>query len=304
VTQWTWTAADGTVVPLSDWNNGVYVLEGLKKASQGTLGQFAPEYEFGEQTFAGVDGSTLLQVITHPRQPQLGIEMVGDDATLRARMRVWARALRPKAGIGRLTATQDDGSSRYLNCYYRSGLDQVMYQSGRARMALMFWAPSPWWRGVPLQVPPWGFAAPAPFFPITPVSLSSTSITGARTIDLSDTDAPTFPQWTITGPGAQLTLTNAYLGVQSDGTLAAMTQQLVLAPTGGIADGRVVTINTAPGYQSVLRDDGVSLFGGLASDPAMFPLVDGVNNVTAQLTGAGANSAISVTADRLYSGAL
>jgi hypothetical protein len=120
--------------------------------------------------------------------------------------------------------------------------------------------------------------------------LSATTIAGTATFDLSDTDAPTYPTWTVTGPGSQLTLTNSTTG-----------QSLTL--NAAIGDGRTVTIDTRPGYQSVRRDDGTNLFGSLASDPALWPLLDAVNAVSATLTNAGAASRIALSADRLYSGA-
>jgi hypothetical protein len=81
-----------------------------------------------------------------------------------------------------------------------------------------------------------------------------------------------------------------------------VTRSLVLNSV--IGDGQTVTIDSRPGRQSVIRSDGVSLFSSLGSDPALFPLVDGVNTVTAVLTNAGPASRIAGVADRLYSGAV
>jgi hypothetical protein len=285
VTRWLWTAADGSITDLSSWGAGNYV------TADGTEGQFAPAYEFVTQAFAGVDGATLQQITAQPGAPVLGLDLTASDGgELRQRLRTLAHRLRPRAGIGRLTAIGDDGTERHLPCYYRQGLESGKYAVNRFRAALEFWAPSPWWRGAPVDEL-WSLAAPSQFFPILPMRLSATTIGGTRTIDLSDTDAPTYPTWTITGPGAQLTLRNETTGAD-----------LVLnAPIG---DGRTVTIDTRPGQQSVRRDDGLSLFGELGSDPAMWPLVDGVNVVSALLTNAGAASRVALAADRLYSGAL
>jgi hypothetical protein len=284
VTRWLWTAANGTVTDLSAWSSGTYVL------ADGTSGQLAPEYEFATQAFAGVDGAQLQQVIPQPRTTVLGIDLVASDGNeLRQRVRALAHTLRPRAGIGTLTAVGDDGTSRTLPCYYRKGLEAGTYRVTRYRTALEFWAPSPWWRGQQLTVP-WSLAAPTQFFPILPIRLSASTISGAVTVDLSDTDAPTYPTWTITGPGEQLTLRNDTTGAS-----------LVL--NSPIGDGQTVTIQTRPGYQAVTRG-GVSLFTELGSDPAMWPLIDGVNVVSALLTNTGPASRIELVADRLYSGAL
>jgi hypothetical protein len=296
VTRWLWTAADGTVTDLSAWGVGNYV------TADGSGGHLAPGYDFATQAYAGVDGEQLQQVTAQPAQPVLGIDLVASDgAELRQRLRSLAHVLRPRAGIGRLTAVADDGSSRYVRCYYRGGLEQGRYVVTRFRAVLQFWSPSPWWRGVAVAQA-WSLAAPTTFFPILPIVLSASTITGSVSVDLSDTDAPTYPTWKVTGPGSQLNLSNSWQRPDEDGTLRTYTASLVLNTT--IGDARVVTLETRPGYQRVTLDDGTSLFTSLGSDPAMWPLVDGVNTVTALLTNAGAASRIELAADRLYSGAL
>jgi hypothetical protein len=301
MTRWLWSAPDGSVTDLSAWSVGTYVLD------EGTTGQLAPEYEFATQGFAGVDGEQLQDVTALPASPTLALDLVASDgAELRQRLRTLAHVLRPRRGIGTLRAVADDGSERRLPCYYRKGLEQGTYRITRYRTALEFWAPSPWWRGSPLTAG-YGLGAPVPFFPIPPVTLSSTTIAGSATFDLSDTDSPTSPVWTIKGPGSSLTLSNTYDAVQPDGSVAPVTVQSVLTPPAGqllVGDGQTLTIDTRPSRQSVIRSDGANLFGWLGSDPALWPLVDGINNVSVLLTNVGASSRVDVVADRLYSGAL
>lgn len=296
MTRWLWTAANGTITDLSAWSSGTYVV------GDGTGGHLAPTYNFATQQTAGVDGEQLEQVTAQAAAPTLAVDLVASDgAELRTRLRALAHALRPRAGLGKLTAVADDGTARSLPCYYRKGLESGTYRVTRYRAALEFWAPSPWWRGSPVTVG-YGLAAPTTFFPILPMVLSASTITGQTTVDLSDTDAPTYPVWTVTGPGSQLSLSNTYPDVQDDGTVTTVTQSLILNST--IGDGQTVTIDARPGRQSVVRSDGVSLFTALGSDPALFPLVDAVNTLSAVLTNAGPASRIAGAADRLYSGAL
>jgi len=296
MTQWLWTAANGAITDLSAWGAGYFVTADIG-------GHLAPEYGFVTQAFAGVDGEQLQAVTAAGRSTTLGLDLVAaDGADLRVKVRALAHALRPRAGIGKLTAVGDDGSARTLPAFYRKGLEGGVYRAYRYRTVLEFWSPSPWWRGEPITEP-WSLAASSSFFPILPLVLSSTTITGDRTIDLSDTDSPTYPVWTVTGPGSQLTLQNTWAGVDEYGAPQTMSADVVL--NAAIGDGQTVTIDTRPGRQSIVRvADGVSLFGSLASDPALWPLVDGVNTVSALLTGAGPASSIALTADRLYSGAL
>jgi hypothetical protein len=303
MTRWLWTAADGSTTDLSDWSQGTYVLD------DGTSGELAPEYEFATQSFAGVDGEDLQQIVVGPRSTSLGMDLVASDGTeLRQRVRHLAHVLRPRLGQGTLRAVGEDGTERSLRCYYRKGLDTGTYRVTRYRCVLEFWSPRPWWLGETLRHS-YGLAAPDPFFPIPPITLSATTIAGAATIDLGDTDAPTHPRWLIRGPGSQLTLRNT-------ATVGATTtvDELVLTPPGGFGDGQWVRIDTRPTRQSVnvvtvdvdertVLTVGANLFGSLGSDPALWPLVDGTNIVEALLTGAGPASRIDLEADRLYSGA-
>lgn len=284
MTVWTWTDPAGAVTSLSAWGAGNYV------TPDGSGGLLAPPYEFTSQRYAGVDGDTVQQVVAAPGSVTLGLRFTATDPLeLRNRLRALAHTLRPKSGPGTLTAVGDDGTLRNLPCYYRKGLEAGVQVGTTYSCVLEFYAPSPWWRGTPLSVS-WGLAAATPLFPILPVVLSASTITGQVTVDLSDTDAQTYPVWTVTGPGSQLTLSNATTG-----------QSLVL--NAAIGDGQTVTIDTRPGMQRITRGDGVNLFGSLASDPDLWPLVDGVQTIAAVLTNAGANSGIALAADRLYSGA-
>lgn len=295
IVRWLWAGANGVVTDLTAWSAGSYVHDTI-------TGQVAPVYDFATQQTVGLDGEQLQQVTPQAGTVVLPLDFVASDgAELRARVRSLTHALRPRAGLGHLTAVADDGTSRTLPCYYRKGLEAGVYRVTRFRAALEFWAPVPWWRGNPVAVG-YGLAAPSPFFPILPIVLSPSTITGATTVDLSDTDAPTWPVWTVTGPGTQLTLSNSYPQVRDDGSTVTVTQTLVLNSV--IGDGQTVTIDSRPGQQTVTRSDGVSLFSLLGSDPALFPLADAVNTVQAVLTNATAASRIAGTADRLYSGAV
>jgi hypothetical protein len=245
MTRWLWTAPDGSTTDLSAWGAGNYV------TGDGTVGQFAPGYEFATQAYAAVDGARLQQITAQPAQPVLGLDLVASDpAELRARLRSLAHVLRPRAGIGTLTAVGDDGMTRTLRCYYRSGLEAGRYVANRFRAALEFWSPSPWWRGEPLSLS-WTLAAATAFFPILPVRLSASTIEGATTVDLSGTDAPTYPLWTVTGPGSQLTLRNEWQSLDEDGAPQERSAELVL--NAAIGDGELVVIDSRPGRQSVHR---------------------------------------------------
>lgn len=286
VRQFTWTAADGTQILLNDSAAGYEV-----KAA-GSRGLTAPSYRLARSIYAGIDGSRMDSVQADERQFTLGLKVWGPTASVfRARWRGLTRALRPKSGPGSLTVADELGDTRTIACYYAGGLEgdaEAEFSGIDGRAVIQFVAPDPWWYG-PVQSFSVGLGAPVSFFPIPPVTLSSSSVQGVFTLDLSDADDVAFPLWTVTGPGTQLTLTNSTTG-------------RVIEVSADLSAGQTMTIDTRQGHQSVRRDDGTNLMGSLGSDPALWPLVDGQNVISAQLLGATAESRIEAIYRVRYAG--
>lgn len=288
VDQMVWSAPDGSTINLSNWSAGYFQL------ADNTTGLRSPTYDLSTVSYAGIDGTTVTAVRAQASEPTVALLIeAATKQAFRAKARALVRSMRPKAGLGTLTVTSEWGESRSLSCYCVGGLegDQANNVGGSGlwwRMVLKFYAPSPWWRGDVRSIM-FGLSAPTSFFPITPVVLSSSNIQGALTVDLSDADAPSFPVWTVTGPGSALTLTNTTTG-------------RTIQVTTPIGDGQSLIIDTRPGMQSVRDGNGVNLMGSLSSDPALFPLVEGVNQISALLAGAGPASSISGTYAPSYAG--
>lgn len=283
-----WSAADGaTTVVLTDEAAGYRVL------ANGTTGLRSVTYEITASRYAGIDGSTVNAVRADPNEPTLGVLVQANNETdFAARARGLVRAMRPKAGPGTLTVTRN-GVARSLACYCAGGLEgdesvDVTLPGRWWKMLLRFYAPDPWWYGAEQSFAV-GLGAPVSFFPIPPVTLSSSTVQGEFTLDLSDADDVAFPLWTVTGPGTQLTLTNSTTG-------------RVIEVSADLSAGQTMTIDTRQGHQSVRRDDGTNLMGSLGSDPALWPLVDGENVISAQLLGATAESRIEAMYRVRYAG--
>lgn len=284
--QVTWTAPSGFTLDLTDDASGFMVL------GDGTRGLRSVEYEMTSAKYAGIDGETVLALRATAGQPTLGVLVYADtedDFRDRARWLRWL--MRPKAGLGTLTVRNASGEARSLDCYCIAGLegDESSAMDGSWwALALKFFAPDPWWRGE-AQTVTYGLGTPGTFFPFFPLSLPASTVAGSFSVDLSMADAPSFPLWTVTGPGSSLVLTNTTTGkvIQVNTTLSA---------------GQSLTIDTRPGQQSVRRNDGTNLMGSLATDPALWPLVEDVNAVTVTLTGATSASAVSCTYAPRYAG--
>jgi len=284
--QITWTPPVGDPIVLTDRGRGYRVL------ADGTKGLDSVTYRTAAQVYAGVPGAELQTIEADVRQFSLGLSIEGDtESEFRDRKRALIRSMRPKAGDGVLSFADEAGARRSISCRYMGGLegDAVAYFDGLSwRPVAQFVAFDPWFRG-PAVTLEFGLGAPQSFFPFFPLRLAPSAIQGQFVVDLGDTDAPSFPLWTVMGPGTALTLTNNTTG-----------RQIVV--NAALAAGETMIIDTRPGRQSVRRGDGSNLMNTLTSDPALWPLVEGVNNVTALLAGATANSRVAGVYEPRYAG--
>lgn len=285
--QWTWESAQGETVILTDWAAGNYVTPIGEGAS-------SPSYDVIADEYAGVDGSTVQAIRVPARTMTLGLYVdAPSKPEFRAKARRLVHLLRPKAGIGTLTCSTEWGESRSLACYCTGGLegDMALNVGGSGfswRMVLRFYAPDPWWYG-PEQPVNFGLGAPTSFFPFFPLRLSPSQVQGEFTVDLSGADVPSFPVWTITGPGTSLLLTNETTG-----------RSIEVAAS--LSAGQTMVIDTRAGQQSVRRGDGTNLMPTVTSGPALWPLVESVNLVSAQLSGATSESRIEAVFAPRYAG--
>lgn len=284
-----WTPANGSdPIDLTDEAAG-YSVE-----AEGTRGLRSVEYRFTSSTYAGQDGETVNAVTAAANRPTLGLLIQADgDAALRTRLRRLVRAMRPAAGPGVLTVVTPEGDRRHLTCYVEAGLEgdesDDTHLPGRWwKVALKLYAPDPWWEGDE-QTLTVGLQVPVPFFPTPPFTLSPSTVQGQFEVDLRDADAPSFPVWTVSGPGTTLILQNLTTGrtIEINTTLTA---------------GQSLIVDTRPGYQSVRRNNGTNLMSAVASDPALWPLIDDLNVVSALLTGSTAASRITATYRPRYAG--
>lgn len=283
--RYVWTAADGTTVELSDRAAGYIV------TADGTTGLRSPSYSFTTREYAGIDGADLVSLKAAAATPTLGLYVSATSyEQSRAKLSSLRRALRPKAGIGTLAVSNDSGDTRTLACYYTGGLEDAVIRPSSFKAALKFLAPDPWWSG-DQQTISVGLGAGTTFFPFFPLVLAPSTVQGQFTVDLSDSDAPSWPIWTVTGPGSSLVLTNQTSGesLSLDVTLAA---------------GQSLTVDTRPQVRTVRRDDGVNLMPQVTpgTDPALWPLYEGVNSVSVSLTGATDASRVVGVYEPRYAG--
>lgn len=283
-----WTSPQGVRIDLTDEVAGYRVL------ANGTRGLRSVTYEITSSRYAAMDGDYVHGIHATANRPSLGLMVqASDNLDFRAKVRGLVRAMRPRAGAGMLSVINETGEARHLYCYCVEGLEgdeatDVTMTGAWWKVLLKFYAPDPWWIGEQQTIDV-GLGAATEFFPILPVRLSTSTAQGRFTIDLSDADAPSYPVWTVTGPGNSLVLTNQTTG----------RSVTINAP---LAAGQTMVITTQPGDQSVRRGDGVNLMGFLDSDPSLWPLIEGTNVISAVLAGATSASRIRGTFAPRYAG--
>lgn len=283
-----WHPPVGPPVLLTDPDNGL-------KVSWHLTGFMRPRYRVTTRRYPGQAGSRLLNIQADERELEVGLMVRADSREVfTRRARTLVRALQPLGGEGRLVVTEDDGSSRWVDCVCVEGPegDETPGNGDDTwwRVVLTFLAPQPYASGPSLSE--WWSLKPSGigWFPIIPIRLGPAGI-GARKTIHNPGDVETFPLIVVQGPGEGLVARN-----RTTGKAAHLDYTI---PTEGPAS--VITFDTRRGGQSIRDGYGNNLFSYLTDDdPSLWSLAPGDNDVEVQLLSAGAGSSVSVTFDPLY----
>lgn len=201
--------------------------------------------------------------------------------TARDELRRWARALDATKGEGTLTVVQGPWAGRQLVCAYEAGLDSFAEEWAMLGLTtLAFRAADPYW-GDSIES---GFSASVgtslfTWFPFLPLVLGSSDVFATFVIDVRG-DVPSWPVFTVTGPGTDLIATNLTTGE-------------MWHLTGSVGDGAQVVANHRPGHKSV-RLDGVNVFGRLTDDSVLWPLLPGQNRISVEFASASPTSLVAI----------
>lgn len=274
-----WVDADGAATEILDGTD-IYTLPGL-------AGRMSPSMAFVLQRIPLQPGQRYRDVRHGVAEIKVPVELYGaTDIALRASVRSWVRRLDPVRGDGSLLCTAPAGDQRELICRYAEGLDQAVEDEGdvghRLRAILRFVCEQPYWQDASDTVQSWTLLSSlATFFPFFPLRLSGSEVFADATVT-NDGNVEAWPVWTIGGPGSSPILRNLTTG-----------DMLSLPVT--LLAGESVAIDTRPGAKTVTKQDGTSLFGSLASPPALWPLAQGSNSIRIEMSGATSVSSVTLT---------
>lgn len=278
----TWSSSSGRITSLSDfddWRSGAFVMPGV-------AGTGLPDYTYYADQSPAFDGSVIRGVRAGQRTITIPLHIWGLDRPLcLARFHRIVQDLNPAYGPGTLTFAESDGSARRISAYYAGGMEiqDDDERTGRHWITaiLTFNAPSPFWSGQDETVTFQVGGGSDGFFPLLPWKVRDSQVLGAvKVFNLGEVD--TYPVWTIKGPGAAATITNATTG-----------ESFVLTRTMSSSDTAV--IDTREGIKSALLNGSTNLWPSLNSSAVLWPLRPGSNDVGLTVTGTTGVSSVQLS---------
>lgn len=241
-------------------------------------------------------GVEMRHVRVEPRRLTWPLHIYGDThlqwlERYRALMRAFTRTT-TRRRPGTLTVWRPDGTGRCIDAWYEDGFrgeggeDWVF-----SNPVLTLFCPQGFWRDVVTSTVHRDYAAAAgsPF--LAPyISVSSGRLLGDTIIE-NRGDVEAWPLWTITGPATAVTATNTTSG-----------QTFTITHT--LTAGQQITIDTNSARPSIRGPGGLNLSGKLNWPVAeLWPLDQGVNNVSFLMEAAEAGASVELTYYRRYESA-
>jgi len=208
-----------------------------------------------------------------------------DTVAVRTLIRNIASSMNPArgTGVGKLRYDSPTGVVRELSCLYTGGLDAAADRDGYLhRFVLGFRALDPFWYNIVAETASFiGGGTITPFFPFFPLVISASQIFG-EVVSFNSGDVEAWPVWSITGPASGIILRNTTTGGIIDlGTLA-------------IVAGEGLSIDTRPGYKTIVKYDGTNLYPNLSVASHLWSVLPGNNAIRVEMAGTTGDSQVSM----------
>lgn len=252
-----WVDADGVEHDLSS---------GDHLATVGVSGRSMPPIDFRDFAARPGAGSSLTEVRHGAREVAVPVALLGD---VQSGVRSWSRRFDPVRGEGRLRARSDAGD-RDLPCRYVGGLDSAVEDVPRLRrFVAVFRAFDPYWRDVDATEVTVERGELGLWLPWPPVTVVSDDVFAS--VDVNNTgDVQAWPVWTVSGPATSVSLTTD----RGDALTVAFP----------ILANERLTIDTRPGFKTVVDQDGNNRFSSLdVNDDDLFGFPVGATQVSVSI---------------------
>lgn len=272
----------------------------LLGVSWGVTGRFMPPIEFEEDRIPGMHGAQVRNVRAGVREFTLPLWIGSDPITgahfsspaeLRLGMRHLVSLMNPVWGPGTIKVQSPAGDTRMIRCYYAGGLemdeslgDNTGWTAQQA--AVLFRAYDPFWTDGTQTVVEYTTGEQPAFFPIFPVSLTSSEIFFSGNVE-NFGDIEAWPVWEFISPGTGILVRNMTTGKKLELNVS-------------LSPGESITVDTRPGLKSVMKNDGTNLFNSLTNGSSFWPLVKGNNQIQVEMTGALDTSRVRLSYEARY----
>nr|WP_308313415.1 phage tail domain-containing protein [Streptomyces sp. G1] len=259
----------------------------------GATGLDLPPMEVRSDTSPNLDGSMYRSTRAAAREIMIPLYLYGIDRyTVRRLKQKLIQALNPLNGPCVLKIQESGLPPRFLTCWYKGGLEGAESEENAGfrwvRYGVQLTAMDPWFYGEDFHVADWTFGAGAPFlkpsgslFPIT-VSQGLVSQPDFPVTNPGDTAA--WPVWEIEGPVRQFRLSHGKRAFGIDGKDKEI-----------IPGGTKLTVDTRPGYKTLLDNKGNNYWPLLDKAPALWPLPAGRSEIGVELVTGSSNARLALT---------
>lgn len=286
---------EGEEIPLTDFAGrhwpGIFM-------QAGATGLDMPPVELYADASPNLDGSIYRNSRTAAREIMLPLYLYGIDRyTVRQLKRRLLRALNPANGACLLRVQESGQPPRYLTCYYKGGMEgnESADSAGFSwlRYGIQLVAHDPWYYGDEFHVAEWNFGTGQAFLgdgkALLPLTISEGMVSNPALPVLNPGDTSAWPVWHIKGPVRSWKFT---CGRQVFG-MATSTNEV-------IPGGRTLTIDTRPGYKTVVDDQGLNRWPGLDPAPQMWALPAGSSCIGVELVPGSGSSTLTMTIKPRY----
>ncbi len=282
-----WIDADGGILTIGGPGVSTYQVDW--EAS----GRFMPRIETRVDQVPGQPGGLLREARHGIHEFILPLSIATNtESSLRTLLRDLVDRMDPVRGEGKLRVTSPVGDQREITCVYAAGLEMAEKTdvSGPTYQAcpVAFTAHDPYWYDVSPTSKTFTITAVATFFPIFPLRLTASQLVVDDAV-VNSGSVEAWPVWTITGPGADIKLTNLTTG------------EFISFPGQSITNDEILTIDTRPGAKSVTLGDGTNAYPWLDYSSTLWSLRRGNNSVRLEMGGADFDmSALSISYYQRY----
>jgi hypothetical protein len=290
VDRWLWVSkTTGDTLDLTGFVDGLQMIRG----ASGLIG--APPVRVRREYVPGLPGAVSRQMIHDVKSVEIPlVGLAGGYVEMMTLVRRMILMMDPVTNDGVLRYISKDGRVSELSAQVTGGIEVdslgEMGPNGQAfRISLE--AVDPYWyssvRSKTFEVES---DTPASWFPFPDLVLGASSVIGEVILNV-ESDVPTWPTWTVVGPGRNLALSNLSLNPP---------QLLAMDDSAELQAGQVIQIDTRPRGETArtvlgpgATEEARNWFPKLTSR-ALWPLRPGRNHLNIVLAGAGPESYVSL----------